>query len=384
MNEDIDNSAYREEDEIDLWELFNLLWSEKRKIIKISIYFMLVGIFLAVASPKEYSANCLFLSQSTSNIQVSGSLSSLASLAGVNLNNMGNGEVLSPTIYPEILGNVNFQKELLHSKISVSTASEPIEIIDYYNDKLGYRKFNLLLFLKKYTVEIFKRAKSAASKAVFSNDELSFSASDNVPTLNRLTVEEYDCIKYVIPKIMSLSIDDKSGTITITANMPEPLAAANVAQNVFDLLHKYITEFKIEKAKTNMEFIQQRYEEAKADYEETQRVYAEFQDSNKGLSSAMALVRQEQIAAEYQLANTLYTELATQLLQANINVKEDTPVLTVIKPIVVPNERSKPKRAQMVIIWTLLGFIFTSGYIIASDYIKKQGGFGLKRDIEKN
>lgn len=61
--------------------------------------------------------------------------------------------------------------------------------------------------------------------------------------------------------------------------------------------------------------------------------------------------------------------------QAQIKVKEDTPVFSIIKPITVPLEKSKPKRSLILVIWIFLGGILGIGLVLGkhliSDFRKK-------------
>jgi uncharacterized protein involved in exopolysaccharide biosynthesis len=68
--------------------------------------------------------------------------------------------------------------------------------------------------------------------------------------------------------------------------------------------------------------------------------------------------------AEYTLAMSLYSELATQLEQAKISVKETMPVLTVIKPVTVPYKKSKPQRAMILFAFTFLGIVAGMGCVL--------------------
>jgi uncharacterized protein involved in exopolysaccharide biosynthesis len=181
------------------------------------------------------------------------------------------------------------------------------------------------------------------------------------------TKDEFNCAK-VLGDAISMTLEEKKGYITITTNMGEPLAAAQLCQITFDLLGKYVTEFKIDKAKAQMEFIQSRYNEKKAEYEEKQLALATFQDANRVISSAKARTELERLTSEYNMANAMYTEMAKQLLQADIQVKEDTPVLTAVKPVVIPYKKSEPHRPQIIIISMIIGLIIGCGFVICLDW----------------
>ena len=47
-----------------------------------------------------------------------------------------------------------------------------------------------------------------------------------------------------------------------------------------------------------------------------------------------------------------------------IEVRKNTPIFTVIKPVVIPNDRSEPKRTMIVLIYSFLGIIITSFWVL--------------------
>ena len=255
----------------------------------------------------------------------------------------------------------------MYSKVKFEEWEEPITLIDYYTNP-EYNKPSVLGIVKKYTIGL----PFVILNAIRGEDTTSVSVPSEGNTLKYYTKDEYACAG-AIGKVVTMTLEEKKGYITITTNMSEALAAAQLCQITFDLLGKYVTEFKIDKAKTQMQFIQERYDEKKADYEAKQLALASFQDANRVISSAKARTELERLTSEYEMANTIYTEMAKQLLQADIQVKEDTPVLTAVKPVVVPYKKAKPQRAKILVIWTFLGGILGCGIVIGLDWLVGQG-----------
>lgn len=130
------------EEEIDFIEIVAKLWANRRYIIKTTIIFMVIGLFIAIFIPNEYTASTTLVPQSGEK-KSGGSLSGLAAMAGINLGSMSSGGMLSPSVYPQILNNVNFKKELIYSKFTIQKADRSITFIDYKTDK-KYSLFNLL------------------------------------------------------------------------------------------------------------------------------------------------------------------------------------------------------------------------------------------------
>jgi len=348
------------EDEIDLIALAKTAWSGRKIIIRAVILCAVLGVVIALLSPKEYTASTTLVPQLSSGSSRSGGLSSLAAMAGFNLNlNQGTSE-LSPTVYPQILQSVPFQLELMQTPFTFPEVDQPISLYEYYTE---YSKPGALSLIKKYTIGLpFVILKAIRGEP----EEDSIPANDSSQTI-KLTLEQEKVRKGIEEKV-SLETNDKEGYIVLSTNFSDPWLAAQVARKAQQLLQQSITEFKIEKAQAELDFIKSRLEEKKQDFEKAQAALAEFRDRNKNVTSALAQTEQERLQNEYQLAFDVYSSLAQQYEQAQIKVKEDTPVFSVIKPVTVPLERSKPKRSMIVIIWVFLGGLAGIGIVFGKHY----------------
>lgn len=380
MTEQQNNLNVAQEQEIDLIALVKRLWAKRIFIIYVTAGFMVLGLLVALFSKKEYTASTIFVPQ-TSQQRGGSSISSLASLAGINLGQMG-GDMLSPTVYPQLLSNVDLIKELMYTPVKFEEWPEKITLYDYYTDP-EYNKMTFFGAVKKYTIGL----PGVIIGAIKGKDEENVDAA-GLDGLAVYTEREYQC-KKVLSDLISVSINDKDGYIELSVRMPEAVAAAEVATTVFNLLEKYVTEYKIEKAKATLDFVNDRFNEAKEDFEQKQLSYAKFRDANRGQLTATAQITEDRLRKEYDMANTIYTELARQKTQVELQVKEDTPVLSVVQPIVVPFERSKPRRAIILIAFTFLGGCLGCASVFGLDFIKNQGsswprGWKTEKDGEDN
>ena len=380
MTEQQNNLNVAQEQEIDLIALVKRLWAKRIFIIYVTAGFMVLGLLVALFSKKEYTASTIFVPQ-TSQQRGGSSISSLASLAGINLGQMG-GDMLSPTVYPQLLSNVDLIKELMYTPVKFEEWPEKITLYYYYTDP-EYNKMTFFGAVKKYTIGL----PGVIIGAIKGKDEENVDAA-GLDGLAVYTEREYQC-KKVLSDLISVSINDKDGYIELSVRMPEAVAAAEVATTVFNLLEKYVTEYKIEKAKATLDFVNDRFNEAKEDFEQKQLAYAKFRDANRGQLTATAQITEDRLRKEYDMANTIYTELARQKTQVELQVKEDTPVLSVVQPIVVPFERSKPRRAIILIAFTFLGGCLGCASVFGLDFIKNQGsswprGWKTEKDGEDN
>lgn len=360
------HQAAAQEQEIDLIALIKRLWKKRKFVIYVTAGFMVLGLLVALFSKKEFTSNTVFVPQTSSESMAKSSVSQLASMAGVSLSEMGGGDQLSPMVYPKLLSNAEFMKELMYTPMKFEEWPEHVTLIDYYTNP-EYNKPSFFGAIAKYTIGL----PGLLIKAIKGDKEVD-STMMGQNTIPVYTQDEYDCAK-ILSELVSITINDKDGYIELAARMPEAYVSAQVATVAFNLLEKYITGFKIEKAKATLDYVNDRLAEAKADFEAKQLEYAQYRDANRSLSTATAMIMEEKLRKEYDLSNTIYTELARQKTQVELQVKEDTPVLSVVQPVVVPIEKSKPKRAIILIAFTFLGGCLGCAGVFGLDFLKHQG-----------
>ncbi|MDA7541833.1 Wzz/FepE/Etk N-terminal domain-containing protein [Gammaproteobacteria bacterium] len=99
--------------EIDILEIFHILWKGKFKIVSLTLLFAIGSIYYALSIPNQYTATAVFSPSKSSNSSLSssmGQLGGLASLTGVNL---GNGEASDSMIALEIMQSWSFIEKFI-------------------------------------------------------------------------------------------------------------------------------------------------------------------------------------------------------------------------------------------------------------------------------
>ena len=316
-------------DEIDLIELLKTAWSGRKQIIIISFVFVLVGVTAALLSPVVYTSSTTFINSQTEPSSNSG-LSGVASLVGINLGGISSGSEIPATMYPQIAEGVQFKRDLLNS----------------YIDEKGQIK--LESFLADYY---------AIEKSVTENS-------------NRLFVSEYeDELFNVINDVISISVNQKDGFVTISAVMPDSEYAANTCINAREILQETVINNKIKSAKQKLEYSEQQLASKRIEFEEIQNKLAYFNDSNLNLVTSSVINEREKLEAEFQIINAVMIELSKQVEQRKLQVSEDTPVFSIVKEASMPVKRSSPKRTQMVLIFGFIGLIASILYTLVKSPI---------------
>ncbi|MBT7426108.1 MAG: hypothetical protein HN779_08650 [Flavobacterium sp.] len=354
------NSSENQEDSIDIIALLQSIWTGKKLILKTVLVFMILGLFIAVFSQNEYTASTTIVPQSSSE-KPGGSIGGLAALAGINLGSVGQQSSISPTLYPQILTNITFQKELLETLITIEGQDNKITYKEYYTNVYSP---SVLSSIKKYTIGL-----PGVLIGLLKSDEISKEESKNNDSLPQITEDDKKLIELLLEQL-SMEVNDKDGYISLSTTMPEARAAAELIQKAQELLEQYVIDFKIEKSSSELDFIKNRYQEKEQEFQKIQQKLALYTDRNQNVNSARAKMELMLLQSEYDLAYGVYSELAKQLETQELKVKEDTPIFTILQPVFVPLEKTGPKRSLILIIYTFLGFVLSIGYLLAIEPIQ--------------
>ena len=312
-------------DEIDLIEIAKTVWNGKKLIFIISSFFVLIGIISALLSPITYASSTTFIPSSQEGSSVSG-LSGVASLVGINLGAMSYGNEIPASMYPQISESVEFKRLLLE---------------EFIDEKKEIR-------MKNYLADYYK----------IDND--SKSNSSNKSFVSELENDLFNIIK----DILDISVNQKDGFVTISANMPESEYAAYSAINARNILQKTIINNKIKSAKQNLKFSEEQLKSKRIEFNEIQNKLGYFNDSNLNIVTSSVINERKRLEAEFQIINAVIVELSKQVEQNKLQVSKDTPVFSIVKEATMPVFRSSPKRVQMVLIFGFIGLTLSVLYTV--------------------
>ena len=334
-----------EEQEIDLLELAGKVWAERRLVLKWCGVAVIVALVVGFSIPKEYTTTVMLAPEVEGGSRSLGGLSSLAGMAGINVNAGESSDALYPELYPDIVSSVGFTTELF-----------PV----FVEDEEGELKTTLYNYLKEeqrspwWSAILSFPFKCIGWIASLFRDEEEENVGQGIDPF-RLTEDETDVVKMLNERI-SVSVDKKTSVITLSVTMQDPLISATMTDTVMQKLQNYITEYRTNKARHDLDFTQKLYDEAQKKYYVAQQAYADYVDMNQNISLRSVQTRQERLQNEMNLAYNLYNQTAQQLQLAKAKVQENTPVYTIVQAATVPLKASKPSKLMI-----LVGFVFLAG-----------------------
>jgi len=296
-------------DEIDLRELWNVLWNGKWVIIGITFVFAIASVLYAISLPNIYKSEALLAPAEENSggglAGMAGSLGGLASLAGVNI---GGGGVDKTAIAIEILKSREFNAQFV-------------------------QKYDLLIPLMAAKGWDRKLNQLVIDKDIYDEAKKKWVREPKPPRAAEPSLQE--AYKEFM-ELLDVSKDKEIGLVSLGVEHYSP----RIAKEWVDLLVKEI----------NAEVKQRDMEEARKSIE-----YLSNQLEKTAISDMKAVFYE---LIEEQTKTVMFAEV------------RDEYVFKTIDEAVSPELKFKPKRSLICILGAMLGSMFGSMYVLGTYFVK--------------
>lgn len=352
------------ENEIDLIELAKYIWDNRSTIYKFTAVGVVLGLAVALLSPKEYKSGATLMPevQSTESgasrlLQQYGGLLGMSGSA-----DLGGGGMIPPQLYPQMVQSLPFQLELLNTEMEFPRFETTATVYTFFDEVYTP---SVLSYAKEYTIGLPGKLIGLLKEEEAPRPLPMGFETDSVISVTKEQMQLIDNMR----ERVSVSLNEETGVINLSVTMPDPDAAAQLAQKSIGLMREYVVNYRTRKAEEDLVYAREQMEGAKAEFEATQNKLAEFRDSNVNLSSARAQTQLQRLQSEYDLAFNVYNSLAQQVEQAKLKVQEQTPVVSVLQPVQVPVD-DETSGALILIVLMMLSGIASIGWIFTKQLLR--------------
>ena len=298
------------DDEINLRELFTVLWVDKIKIISVTAIFAILSVFYALSVPNQYKASALLVPAQQQAGGISGALAQLggiASLAGVSL---GSGDSSESQIAQRIMQSWSFIDDFIKSnnlEIDIFAA----EGWDRASGKLNIDE------------DLYN---SGTTQWLVKNEET-----------NKVGMPSSWRLFETFTEILSVSEDKKTGLVSMSIEYYSPQIAKQWLDMYISAINKHMQERQMEKVTRNIEYLEAQI--AKTTIAEMQEVF--------------------------------YTIIEEQLKSKMLAEANPDYAFVSVSPSMVPEQKSQPKRALICILGTLLGAMLSVLLVLIMHHARK-------------
>jgi len=311
------------DDEIDLKELFLVIWKGKWIIMLLTILFAGGGVFYAKSQPNTYISSVLLApAQDEGSSGLGGQLGGLAALAGVNIGGGGSGTDVKTqalaVLQSRIFIDAFIEKNNLLVPLMASEKWFP-ELKEWSKEK---QKWNEAPAKHILNAEIYDRK----NQQWLIDEETNKSLKPTMWEANK-----------AFKALVSVSEDKENGMVTLSITHHSPIIAKQWAELLVLEINAWMKNDKLIETDKNIGYLRKQLEQV-----------------------AIAEVR----TLFYQMIEEQFKNKMLAEVQAEY-------VFKTIDPAIVPEEKAGPKRALICVLATLLGGMFGVFLVLVRHFIKK-------------
>lgn len=338
----------KESREIDIIGLAGNVLKEWKTLLLFMGIAGIIGVIVAQNTPKIYKADVLLAPElSSGGIGLSGNLEDMASTFGIDIGGKSSVDAIYPELYPDIFSSADFILGLFDTPVRLKNDGTP-------------RTYKIHLE-KEQKIPFWDYPKVWLAEMRTKNENKKGKGGKQDPF--RISKQEYDLTNAIRDNILC-SVDKKTSVISISVTDQDPMVATIMADTLQRRLQAYITNYRTQKARKDLEYYKGLTAKAKEDYEKARRVYGGYADANTDVILESFKAKQEDLENDMQLKYNAYTSLNAQLQAAKVKVQERTPAFTIIQKPIMPYKASSTPRSVTVMFFLFLGIILDALWIL--------------------
>ena len=284
--------SYQEEDEmeIDLMEYARKLWAARKLLLKVAGIAVIVGVVIALTTPKQYTASVTLAPESSKG--GGGGLSGIASMLGVGGLSMGSdADALNVQLYPDIVSSTPFILDLMDTPVkTMDEEQQDITLVGYLKEYTSSSLMSTVMSLPFKAIggimSLFKSEKEKDGKEVINPFHLTSEQAKTVQGLKKMIIA---------------NVDKKTGVTTVSVTMQDPLVAAIMTDTVVVKLQEHITKYRVSKAEDDCKYWEELYQQRQDEYYKAQEKYAKYSDANNNVILQSVRIEQERLQNDMNL-----------------------------------------------------------------------------------
>jgi uncharacterized protein involved in exopolysaccharide biosynthesis len=300
-------------DEIDLRELFSVIWQGKYLIIAITAIFAIGSVIFAIKQPNIYKSEALLAPADAEQgggglAALAGQFGGLASMAGINLGGGGGADKTQLAI--EVIKSRQFTSDFIQKH-------------DLLADLMAAKSWDMAKDTVIYDVELYDVTNKKWLREV------------NAPFMPEPSMQE---AYKEFSKVIAVNAAKDTGMVTISLEHVSPSVAQQWVAWLVEDINKVMKERDVLEAMRSTEF----------------------------LNKQIALTN---VADIRSMLYKLIEEQAKTIMFAEVR---DEYIFKTIDPALVPEEKAKPKRALIVVLGTMLGGMLGMIFVLIKYFVRKK------------
>jgi hypothetical protein len=328
-----------------LWYLLRQWW----KVLGIGLLFGVAGAFYSLSKKPTFAAEISFALDEEAAQSASPGYRGLAEELGLGISPNPGGVFSSMTNIVELMkSRLLIEKTLLSSTV---IDGRKIIFADFFLDSLRFRE----KWMKKspYYQIRWDQPHKTKEETLFANAILR-SMYETLVTRN-------------------ISIASKGkGTTIISAKLTaeHELFCKYFLEALMAEVTNYYVQIKTQRAKLNLEFIQQRTDSIRVAYNSALFGRAAFTDANINPIRQTAVISGEKQQTDIQILKASYIDLVSALEEARTALRRDTPLIQYLDTPILPLNQNRSSMKKWFILFFIVGCLLTTFFLLTRKGIR--------------
>lgn len=318
-----------EEDEIDIVEIIKKLWRNRKLIMIVTFFFMVLGVVYAMTRTPMYQSTLSMYAASGEGKK--GGFKRMAALVGIGVSSTAETYNISDVIKSRRIG-----KELALHKWSTKDSDEKRSLIEILDIKKGSEDRKIRRLAKRCS------------------------------------------------KMIRLTTNKETGLMKLSVMSIDPVLSAEMANYTAEAVTKYIQKHYGEAVEENIKHINNRLFQVKEELTKKELALKNYKENNRDINSASAQLEVARLMREVDIKQGVYLTLSQQKELAEIEKIKTKPVINVLDKAEVPFRKAKPNKTIICIAFVFFGGLLGIIIIVILPFIADNfGDFKLAKIVKK-
>ncbi|PEN14518.1 hypothetical protein CRI94_05700 [Longibacter salinarum] len=344
-----DSAEDASSEDVSLLDLLLVLVEKRSLIVRTALVAVLLGSTYAFLASDSYVSTAKLSresEQSGGGLSQLGGLGALSGGLGINLGTLSGGGMNSAA-FQEVLESREVRLSVARDTFWFPDAQKRMTFVEYVDQPAG---------LLQRIIDAVMRGDDAA-------DTTGTNATAVDGGIRKMTEQEGDAVE-MISQLMSSSINQDSGLMTVSVQAGDPVLSAEVASSFIRHLTDRVRELRTAKVRERVAFVESRFQEVGAELNEAEDDLAQFLEQNQNPTTATLKFQEDRLRRQVNFKQQLYSDLRGQLTQARLDLQRQQPVVTVVEKPVPPLQKSGPNRLLFIILSGVVGVLLGCGIAI--------------------
>lgn len=330
-----------EQQEVSLIDILLVLARNSRLIAMIFAVVVSLGVTYAILAPSEFSSYSQVIREADVEAPA-GLAGGLSALRGLGVSLGGSNSGLTPDAYPEVLKSRD---------VRLGVARDTFYFPELEREMTYVERIQVPGLLDRVKDPIAERIREMLG---MTRKDSTISSS---PYPQPIEVKAAD----LVGSLVSSSVDRETGLMAMSVTTSSPDLSAAVASSYLHHLEQRVRSIRTQKARKNLAFIEERFNDVQEELRDAEQQLAEFTDRNQNLNSARLRTERDRLQRQVRFKSDLFSEIQTQRTQAQIELQRVSPVVTVVQAPIPPLKPSAPSRMLIVVLSVMLGGLLGVG-----------------------